>query len=246
MKKREITVWCALAAVLVAGGSTMASGSSGGGSGTVLVSTAPQRVLDTREAGAAFSTLGPDGVGRLSFTGIVPADARAVELNITITNGTQPSFITVWPSGTTRSTTSVINWTDAQPDANALSVKLGTNQSIDLFNRFGSVDVVIDLMGYFLDGVPGPTGPTGPPGVSGVEVESNSTAVTLGVPFDLVAACPAGKSVISGGFAVSADVSALEGALQSAPVGSTGWRLAGESAINQSVSVYAVCANVAG
>lgn len=224
----------------------MAFGSSGGGSGTVLVSTSPERVLDTREPGAAFATLGTNGTGRLSFTGYVPADARAVEINITVVNGTAPSYITAWPADGTQSTTSVINWADAQPVANAMSVKLGTNQSIDLFNRHGSVDLVVDLMGYFLDGVPGPTGPTGPPGVSAIEVTTNSAAVGIGGSFNIVASCPAGKSVISGGFGVSVDVSALEGALQSQPNGTTGWRLSGESAVAQDVSVYAVCATVAG
>ena len=51
--------------------------------------------------------------------------------------------------------------------------------------------------------------------------------------------------MISGGFEVSADIDSLQGALKSSPSGTTGWQVSGSSAVDQTITAYAVCAVVA-
>lgn len=265
---RVRTRWTATAVALaVVGASAVAvDAASSGDAGTVLVSTVPTRVLDTREAGAQFATLGPLDVGTLDFSGIVPADTRAVDLNVTITDGSQPSFLTVWPTGTTKPNSSVVNWLDGKPDANAVAVLLGEGRAIDVANQFGTVNVVVDMMGYYVDsppGAPGPTGPSGPagpkgatgatgakgdqgePGVADVASVSAKVSFVMNVANTATATCPSGKSVLSGGFEVSGNIDALTGALSSRPVGTSAWRVQAESTIDQDITAFAVCAVVA-
>jgi hypothetical protein len=242
-----------------------------------LVPIPPVRVLDTREAGAQFARLGEGQTETLDLTADVPAEALAVNLNVTVVRGSTLSHLRIWPTGTDMPTTSSINWPAATTVGNGVTMKLGTDQSIDIFNNSGSVDVVVDLMGYYIEaplggpagpagpkgdtgatgakgakgdtGAPGPkgdTGDTGPAGLSGLEVVT-AAAVVTGAPttFDATATCPVGKSVISGGFEVSADIDSLTGALKSSPVGSTGWQVSGTTNVNQTITASAVCANVA-
>lgn len=165
-------VGIASAAVMLAvGAAAIVADATESESGSVLVPVVPERVLDTRVPGQPFGRLGEQRTGTLSFAGVVPADARAVDLNVTVTAGSAPSFLTVWPTGGSRPDTSAANWVDSTPRPNGLTVKLGTDLSIDVFNRFGTVHVVIDLMGYYVDaplgGPPGPAGPAGPTGPQG-------------------------------------------------------------------------------
>lgn len=269
--------WTALAVGLVTvAASSVALGTSGS-TGAVLVPIAPVRVLDTREAGAQFARMGEGQSATLSLADDVPAEALAVDLNVTVVRGSTLSHLRIWPTGTDKPTTSSINWPAGVTVGNGVTMKLGTDHSIDIFNNSGSVDVVVDLMGYYIEaptggpagpagpkgdtgatgptgqkgatGAPGPkgdTGDTGPAGVSGLEVVSTAVVVT-GAPasFDATAACPVGKSVISGGFEVSFDIDSLTGALKSSPVGSTGWQVSGTTNVDQTITASAVCANVA-
>lgn len=115
----------------------------------------PCRVVDTR---GATSTNGGPVMGSNStrnfqvrgFCG-VPSAAKAVSLNVTITQATQPSFLTVWPSGITRPVVSMINFEPVDPAlANGIIVGVSTNtQDLSVYNNFGSVHVIIDVTGYF-------------------------------------------------------------------------------------------------
>ena len=56
----------------------------------------------------------------------IPADADAVVLNVTVTDTTGGSFLTLWPAGQTKPTASNLNWTPGLTIPNAVTVKLGT------------------------------------------------------------------------------------------------------------------------
>jgi len=113
-----------------------------------LVQVAPQRVLDTRTAGRG--AVGPHSQIVLPLSGSVPNAATGVLLNVTATGGTAPSFVTVWPAGTTRPLASSLNVNPGLDLANLVSVKLGTDASVALYNDSGSVHLVADLVGYNL------------------------------------------------------------------------------------------------
>ena len=111
--------------------------------------TTPQRLLDTRNTGGR---MGP--AGNLSLTvagGVVgaPAGASAVVLNVTVTNATAASYLTAYPAGSPRPLASNLNWVAGQTVPNLVTVPVGANHQVTFFNPFGSVDLVVDLEGYF-------------------------------------------------------------------------------------------------
>ena len=102
-----------------------------------------------------FAAIGPLGqqdsidltvVGR----GGVPATgAGAVALNVTATNPTAGSFLTVWPTGAPRPLASNLNYGIGQTVPNLVIVPVGTNGQISIYNNTGGVDVVVDVLGWF-------------------------------------------------------------------------------------------------
>jgi PKD repeat protein len=108
----------------------------------------PNRILDTRSGG----TLGSGQSLNLTVAGGttgVPATATGVVLNVTVTNTTAPSFLTVWPAGATRATVSNLNWMPGETRANLVNVPVGAGGQVSIYNGAGSADVVVDEEGYF-------------------------------------------------------------------------------------------------
>jgi hypothetical protein len=113
----------------------------------VYTPRSPLRLLDTRSNG---SGLGTGGTLNLAIGGVsVPGNATSVIINVTVTRTTAPSFLTAYPTGTSRPTASNLNWLAGQTIANLVSVKLGSGGSVSFFNAAGHVDVIVDLQGYF-------------------------------------------------------------------------------------------------
>ena len=115
----------------------------------------PCRVVDTRGAvstngGPVFGTNSTRNFQMRGFCG-VPTSAKAVSLNVTVTQATQPSYLTVWPSGLTQPVVSMLNFEATDPAlANGIIVGVSTNtQDLSVYNNFGNVHVIIDVTGYF-------------------------------------------------------------------------------------------------
>jgi hypothetical protein len=79
----------------------------------------------------------------------VPAQASAVVINATATEGTAGSFVTVWPEGATRPKTSNLNWSPGQTVGNLVTVGVGAGFGISIFNAAGDVQLVLDLAGFY-------------------------------------------------------------------------------------------------
>lgn len=109
----------------------------------------PCRAVDTR-SGAAFAS---DTTRNFQIRGVcgVPTTAKAVSLNVTVTQATASSWLAVWPSGTARPVVSMINFEASDPAlANGIIVGVSTaTQDLSVYNNFGSVHVIIDVTGYF-------------------------------------------------------------------------------------------------
>ena len=73
----------------------------------------------------------------------------AVVLNVTVTNTTAASYLTVWPSDATQPTASDLNWTPGLTVPNLVVVKVGSDGKIKLYNPAGSTDVIIDVVGWY-------------------------------------------------------------------------------------------------
>jgi len=119
--------------------------------GAVFTGVTPSRILDTRNA----SPVGPGGsivVQVAGQGGVPPAGTTAVVLNVTVTNNTNPSHLIVWPDLTTRPLASDLNFVAGQTVPNLVIVKLGSNGKVDVFNAYGSTDVVIDVLGWYQGG----------------------------------------------------------------------------------------------
>ena len=115
----------------------------------------PCRVVDTRGAnstngGPVFGSNTTRNFQMRGFCG-VPTSAKAVSLNVTVTQATQPSYLTVWPSGLTQPIVSMINFEATDPAlANGIIVGLSSNtQDLSVYNSSGNVHVIVDVTGYF-------------------------------------------------------------------------------------------------
>jgi hypothetical protein len=100
-----------------------------------------------------MAPLGPNGQLDLQVAGRggVPAGtaASAVVINLTGTNTTAPGFLTAWPTGGARQTTSNLNFVGGQSVPNLAVVPLGQNGQISIYNFAGSTDVLADVVGYY-------------------------------------------------------------------------------------------------
>ncbi|MFI9380186.1 protease pro-enzyme activation domain-containing protein [Kutzneria sp. NPDC052558] len=109
----------------------------------------PARLLDTRSSGPS---LGDHGTRLLQVTGqqgIPATDVTAVILNVTATNPTGNSFISVYPGGTPVPASSNLNFGPGQTIANLVTVPVGSDGTVSFFNHVGTVDVVADVFGYY-------------------------------------------------------------------------------------------------
>ncbi len=112
---------------------------------------APFRLLDTRQTS---TPLGEEKSIELQVVGVggVPADAVAVALNLTGTNATQPSYLTMWPTGEEMPLASSLNLTPELSIPNLVVAPVGAGGKVSIFNRFGSTDVLVDVLGCFRPG----------------------------------------------------------------------------------------------
>lgn len=89
------------------------------------------------------------GVGGVPTSGI---SAVVVDVATTATNTTSSSYVTVWPSGTTRPSVSTLVYTkDNAPRSNTAIVKVGANGQLSVYNHLGTSRIYLDVQGYFTE-----------------------------------------------------------------------------------------------
>jgi hypothetical protein len=120
--------------------------------GSRFVGLQPARLLDTRPSNklgpASKLTLTVAGNGGVPTMG-APVPPTAVVLNVTVTNPTAASYLTIWPDGAAQSQTSDLNYVAGLTVPNLVVVKLGSNGAIDMYNGAGTTDVVVDVVGWY-------------------------------------------------------------------------------------------------
>ncbi|MEM9515038.1 MAG: hypothetical protein AAGA42_09290 [Actinomycetota bacterium] len=118
------------------------------------------RVFDFRPdqppAGGKKTPLGAGETYVQQITGAVgdctiPNTAVGVAMNVTVTNGTAPSNLRVFPADVVEvPTVSNLNWVPGMaPLPNKVDVKLSPDGKVKLYNQNGTVDVVGDIVGYY-------------------------------------------------------------------------------------------------
>jgi hypothetical protein len=123
---------------------------------------APCRTLDTRYSLTPTGDSRPlvasevrhhlvGGPHPLGFLCNVPVTARALAVNVTVTEATGPGNLALYPAGTETPQTSVINFVPGQTRANNAILPLGPQLSFSMQARqpWGSVHVIVDITGYF-------------------------------------------------------------------------------------------------
>ena len=158
---RWAAVGAAVAVTLGAGGVGITQATTSSGPRSIYTPITPCRLTDTRPApdnvGPRSTPLGPDEAYTISGWGGVgkcdlPSGTSGLSLNVTAFGPTAPTYLTVYPSGTERPVTSNLNPTPGQPPTpNAVTVGLSTSGQFDVYNRFGSVDAIVDVVGVYDD-----------------------------------------------------------------------------------------------
>jgi len=112
----------------------------------------PARLLDTRTGIGGVATRLAGGqtidvqvVGR---AGVPASGVAAVILNATVTNPSQFSYLTVYPTGIARPVASNMNFVAGQTLASLTVVGVGSGGRVSVFNAAGSTDVILDVAGW--------------------------------------------------------------------------------------------------
>ncbi len=121
----------------------------------------PCRLFDTRpefQVGSRSAPLGPGDIHTIDATGTngnctdIPTTATAVSMNMTSTDATAPTFLTVWASGQPQPDTSSMNPIPGAPATpNGIISALDADGEFNVFNLAGNVHVFADINGYYTD-----------------------------------------------------------------------------------------------
>ena len=100
--------------------------------------------------GPTTMTAGNDRSITVANRGGVPAagTVKAVWVLINSTGGTQRSYLTAYPSGSTFPIASNLNWVAGQSVANLALVPVGADGAIRIYNAHGSATVTVSVLGW--------------------------------------------------------------------------------------------------
>ncbi|MFW5469791.1 hypothetical protein ACOCJ4_07085 [Knoellia sp. CPCC 206435] len=132
--------------------SSAAAASSFEGAQGTYKAVSPTRVLDTRTGnGAPKALVGAQGEVSLLVAGRggVPSGVSAVVLNLTAVTPSSDTWLTAYPSGTPRPATSNVNTVAKATRANLVTVPVGTDGRVRIYNQAGTTDILADVMGYY-------------------------------------------------------------------------------------------------
>jgi len=172
----------------------------------------PYRAVGTLQSGASITANSSLPVTVTGGSTGVPASATAVVVNLTEAGATAPSFLTAYGAGRSLPTVSNLNFTTGEVRANRATVPVGTNGQIEIYNHSGSVDVDVDIDGYYTSA--GGTGsvfvPITPYRVTDTRVPTDGTPISgnTSETFNLSAT---GSPIPAAATAVAANFSVVSG-----------------------------------
>lgn len=159
--RRPIASVIAIAAAAIAGGAIAASSinlvAADDDGGSVFTAIEQCRLVDTRPASNVGPQVGPLGAAEtVTFTAhgtngdcTIPSDATALALNVTAVGATEQTFLTIWEGGTNPGTSSLNPAPGQPPTPNGVNTPLSGTGTFDVFNNVGSVNVIIDAVGFY-------------------------------------------------------------------------------------------------
>lgn len=159
LRTRWAAVGAAVAVTLGAGG-VVAADALSAGERVVFVPITPCRILDTRptdQVGPRSTPLGANDTYTVTGRGPtgacdLPTSAAALSLNMTAVGATASSFLTVWAADAPRPAASSLNPSPGGPPTpNAVAVDLSADGRFSIYNLAGTVHVLADVNGYYVD-----------------------------------------------------------------------------------------------
>jgi hypothetical protein len=162
IRTRWAAIGAAIAVTLGAGGGFgLASATLGSGERAVFVAIEPCRLVDTRPApdtiGPRSTPLGAGDTYNVQARGAqgncnLPATATGVVLNVTAVGATAQTNLRFFPTGGTAPTVSNLNPAPGAPPApNSVTTRLATDGRFSIFNFRGTVNLIVDVAGYYTD-----------------------------------------------------------------------------------------------
>ena len=155
-------VWFVTGAVLAAAVTVMFMNAwrvdaAPGDDDATFVPITPCRLADTRPEPVRVGTAGAFGVADTKTFVVhgtqgdctIPSDAVAVSMNVTAVGATVLSFLKFWPDGDQPLASSLNPAPGQPPIPNAVTVDLSDTGAFNIYNDKGTVNVVIDINGYY-------------------------------------------------------------------------------------------------
>ena len=158
--------------------------------GATYTATTQTRLLDTRKSNSVHT--GPLAAGQTVTVPVAnlvngvstPALNSYAVLRVTATAPTSGGYLTAYPSSIARPTVSTLNFTAGQTVSNLVTVPIGADGTINLYNSTGKTQVLVDLVGSFTPATDSLTGdpytPTTPTRILDTRNGTGVTAGTLG------------------------------------------------------------------
>ena len=161
LRTRWAAIGAATAIALGAGGLGVIHATSPADA-AAYVPVVPCRLADTRPDSAVGPRATPigadeavvyDGWGDVPGDCVLPAGTRGLQLNVTAVAASTLTNLRLYPADQPTPTASNLNPAPGQPPTpNAVTVTLAAGDGkFAVYNRFGAVDVVIDVLGYYTD-----------------------------------------------------------------------------------------------
>jgi len=129
---------------------------STGPAGSRFHGVTPSRYFDTRfgtggvpaqkigtDTSLKFNVLGKNGIPASGVTGVV--------MNVTATEATAGTFVTVFPDDVSRPNASNLNFGPNQTVPNLVTVRVPASGIVDFYNNLGATHLIADVVGYYDD-----------------------------------------------------------------------------------------------
>ena len=131
------------------------------------VALSPTRVLDTRiglgAPRAAVAARGTLAVGLAGVAGMPSTGVSAVVANLAVTAPGAGGYVTVYPAGQARPTTSNVNFAAGESRSHLAVLVMGTGGQVELYNgSSGTSQLILDVTGFYTSGTPTAAGAFAP------------------------------------------------------------------------------------
>jgi len=112
----------------------------------------PARILDTRTTSSPLRAGNDQQVPVTGVGGVPASGVSAVVLNATVADPAAKGHLQLYPTGSKPTDpTSNVNWRPGRTAANAVTVQVGTGNTVGMMVDTGSVNVALDVVGWYGD-----------------------------------------------------------------------------------------------